>query len=93
MKVTITGQIDMSTLENAVYEKTGEIGSVDGVGADGDSAYNINEVSIKDVGDGKFLVTFDMERESGKFASKDEVAEQIVDLLDTTLEVEVAWEV
>ncbi len=79
IKLRITADI-----ENAILTAIQDVGSISGVGADGDSEYSITDVTVASLdSDGGWYVTVDLERESGKFASSDDLADALVDELDT----------
>lgn len=59
---------------------SGEISEIDGVGNDGDSVYEVTDVSVEER-DGQYVVIFEMERTSGKFAAKDDIQSAILDNL------------
>jgi len=80
------GEAIQSHLEN-------EVSVIDGVGNDGTSTYNIDEVDVKVESTGQIEATFYLERESGKFASVDDLRSEIENQLGTNLTVEVPFEI
>jgi hypothetical protein len=92
--VKILMNVDLQNLEESIADYLqGEVDTIDGVGADGDSTYNVDEVQVKVESTGKIEATFYLERESGKFAGKDELADALMDQLGKNSTVEVPIEI
>jgi phosphotransferase system IIB component len=91
MKITLTVQVQDPTevIENAVLD----LGDVSGVGANGDSSYEIISATATSQDGVNFDVDVEVERTEGLFASKDDVAQAIVDSIDTdvTIPLEVSY--
>jgi hypothetical protein len=85
--------VNLTDLEASIADYLqGEVDSVDGVGADGESVYNVDEVQVKVESTGQIEATFYLERESGKFASADELGDSIMTQLGSHGAVEVPIE-
>ena len=92
--VKVLLNVNLSELEESIANYLqDEVDSVDGVGADGDSVYNVDEVQVKVESTGQIEATFYLERESGKFASADELGDSILTQLGERGSVEVPIEV
>jgi hypothetical protein len=92
--VKVLLNVNLSELEESIANYLqDEVDSVDGVGADGDSVYNVDEVQVKVESTGQIEATFYLERESGKFASADELGDSILTQLGEHGSVEVPIEV
>ena len=89
MKVQIKVYIDESAIQEALQALADSISEVSGVGADGESTYEVMDATVDpDEGHLSYTVTFDMDRTSGKFASKDEVGEALeAEFVGNTVEV------
>ena len=92
--VKILMNVDLQNLEESIADYLqGEVDTIDGVGADGDSTYNVDEVQVKVESTGKIEATFYLERESGKFAGKDELTDALMEQLGKNSTVEVPIEI
>ena len=92
--VKILMNVDLQNLEESIADYLqGEVDTIDGVGADSDSTYTVDEVQVKVESTGKIEATFYLERESGKFAGKDELADALMDQLGKNSTVEVPIEI
>ena len=77
MKFTL--HIQTCDIREAITEAVeGDIASVDGVGADGETEYEIIVTGTNEKDD-SVLVHFEAERIQGKFASRDEVVDNVLD--------------
>ncbi len=77
--VKVLLNVDLGDLGQAISDKLlEEVSTVDGVGANGDSVYNVDDVVVDVKNTGEVEATFYLERESGKFTSADELRENIV---------------
>lgn len=86
--VKVLLNVDLGDLAQAISDKLlEEVSTVDGVGADGDSVYNVDDVVVDVKNTGEVEATFYLERESGKFTSADELRESIVNSI-SSLDVE-----
>jgi hypothetical protein len=87
---TVTVSLDLSGIEEAITDAV-EAGDYSGLGADGDSVYEVsNADAVQSDGSDTldFSLTVTWERESGKFASKDELIEALAEALSSeTLEI------
>ncbi len=91
--VKVLLNVNLSELEESIANYLqNEVDSVDGVGANGDSVYNVDEVQVKVESTGQIEATFYLERESGKFASADELGDSILTQLGKHGSVEVPIE-
>jgi hypothetical protein len=91
--VKVLMNVNLTDLEASIADYLqGEVDSVDGVGADGESVYNVDEVQVKVESTGQIEATFYLERESGKFASADELGDSIMTQLGSHGAVEVPIE-
>jgi hypothetical protein len=91
--VKVLMNVNLTDLEASIADYLqGEVDSVDGVGADGESIYNVDEVQVKVESTGQIEATFYLERESGKFASADELSDSIMTQLGSHGAVEVPIE-
>lgn len=84
MKLTVSGAIDVGYIVREALDTL----DLSGVGADGDSEYDLEEVAVTVTGDA-FEVTLDVLHRAGKFASRDDVAEIVVAALNEIEGVEV----
>ena len=92
--VKILMNVDLQNLEESIADYLqGEVDTIDGVGADSDSTYNVDEVQVKVESTGQIEATFYLERESGKFAGKDELTDALIDQLGSNGTVEVPIEI
>jgi len=92
--VKILMNVDLQNLEESIADYLqGEVDTIDGVGADSDSTYNVDEVTVKVESTGQIEATFYLERESGKFAGKDELTDALMDQLGKNSTVEVPIEI
>ena len=92
--VKILMNVDLQNLEESIADYLqGEVDTIDGVGADSDSTYNVDEVQVKVESTGQIEATFYLERESGKFAGKDELTDALMDQLGKNSTVEVPIEI
>lgn len=92
--VKVLLNVNLSELEESIANHLqDEVDTIDGVGADGDSVYNVDEVTVKVESTGQIEATFYLERESGKFASLGELGESILTQIGTNSTVEVPIEV
>jgi len=92
--VKILMNVDLQNLEESIADYLqGEVDTIDGVGADSDSTYNVDEVTVKVESTGQIEATFYLERESGKFAGKDELTDALMSQLGTSSTVEVPIEI
>ena len=92
--VKILMNVDLQNLEESIADYLqGEVDTIDGVGADSDSTYNVDEVQVKVESTGQIEATFYLERESGKFAGKDELTDALIDQLGSSGTVEVPIEI
>lgn len=64
-------------IADLIRDEIENIGSVSGIGSDGDSEYSITNVEIE-FKDGKFVADIELERDSGKFAGNDEIEEELL---------------
>jgi hypothetical protein len=77
--------IDLKDLEEVIAEYLrSEISTVDSVGADSESVYNVDDVEVTVESTGAIEATFYLERESGKFASTDDLLDGIVTQLNSS---------
>ena len=82
--VKIRLNVDLGDLGQAISDTLlEEVSTVDGVGADGDSVYNVDDVVVDVKNTGEVEATFYLERESGKFTSADELREEIVNSISS----------
>ena len=82
--VKVLLNVDLGDLGQAISNKLlEEVSTVDGVGADGDSVYNVDDVVVDVKNTGEVEATFYLERESGKFTSADELREEIVNSISS----------
>jgi len=82
--VKILLNVDLGDLGQAISDKLlEEVSTVDGVGADGDSVYNVDDVVVDVKNTGEVEATFYLERESGKFTSADELRSEIVNSISS----------
>ena len=82
--VKVLLNVDLGDLGQAISDKLlEEVSTVDGVGADGDSVYNVDDVVVDVKNTGEVEATFYLERESGKFTSADELREEIVNSISS----------
>lgn len=91
---TVTVRLDLSEIEDRINDVI-EMGDYSGVGADGDSVYTVtNTDTTQRPGPDtlEFDVTVTWERESGKFASKDDLIEALAEALSGGV-VEIGLEV
>jgi hypothetical protein len=83
--VKVNMNIDLKDLEEVIAEYLrGEVSTVDGVGADSESVYNVDDVEVTVESTGAIEATFYLERESGKFASTDDLLDGIVTQLNSS---------
>ena len=91
--VKVLLNVDLGDLGQAISDKLlEEVSTVDGVGVDGDSVYNVDDVVVDVKNTGEIEATFYLERESGKFTSADELRSEIVNSIssiDIDLPIEV----
>lgn len=87
--VKVLLNVDLGDLAEAIQNKLSEeIDQIDAVGADGTSIYNVDDVVVDVKNTGEVEATFYLERESGKFASADELRQSIADSIgDTEIEL------
>ena len=82
--VKVLLNVDLGDLGQAISDKLlEEVSTVDGVGADGDSVYNVDDVVVDVKNTGEVEATFYLERESGKFTSADELRSEIVNSISS----------
>ena len=82
--VKVLLNVDLGDLGQAISNKLlEEVSTVDGVGADGDSVYNVDDVVVDVKNTGEVEATFYLERESGKFTSADELRSEIVNSISS----------
>lgn len=87
MKATTTVTVDLSAMEEAIATEIESNLDTSGWGANGDSEYEIAEVSAV-YDDGTFTITVDVERISGLFAPKDDLVDALSTAVsDTMIEV------
>lgn len=86
-RVTIRVKVDPESLLSQIDDVANNIGTIDNVGADGDSSYEISSVNTSSTDDPlEFEVEFDLERLQGKFVSKEDLADAIVEEFDTEID-------
>jgi len=91
--VKVLLNINLNDLNEALANHLqNEVSVIDGVGADGDSTYNVDEVGVKVESTGAIEATFYLERESGKFASADDLREEIINQIGANSTVEIPLE-
>ena len=91
--VKVLLNINLNDLNEALASHLeNEVSVIDGVGANGDSTYNVDEVDVKVESTGAIEATFYLERESGKFASADELREEIINQIGANSTVEIPLE-
>jgi hypothetical protein len=91
--VKVLLNINLNDLNEALASHLeNEVSVIDGVGADGDSTYNVDEVDVKVESTGAIEATFYLERESGKFASADDLRAEIVNQIGANATVEIPIE-
>lgn len=89
MKIKLNVSISAATIEEAVLAAIEEASQVSGVGADAATDYEcVGIEAITSPEDVEFQVLVELSRLTGKFAAADEVAEVILDSLDTEVAVE-----
>ena len=91
--VKVLLNINLNDLNEALASHLeNEVSVIDGVGADGESTYNVDEVDVKVESTGAIEATFYLERESGKFASADDLRAEIVNQIGANATVEIPIE-
>lgn len=91
--VKVLLNINLNDLNEALASHLeNEVSVIDGVGADGESTYNVDEVDVKVKSTGAIEATFYLERESGKFASADDLRAEIVNQIGANATVEIPIE-
>lgn len=65
----------------ALVQEAAEAVDLSGIGADGDSQYNVSDTQVEIKGD-SFEITVYADRESGKFVSNDEIEEKLIEAID-----------
>lgn len=93
MKVTIQVRIDLGTLHSQIEDAVGDLGEVDGLGPDETSVYTIVSTGVSEMENpGEFEIEFEVERESGKFASKNDIGARLEDMVgdyEVTVPIEI----
>ena len=92
--VKVLLNVDLNAIQESIQSHLeSEVSTVENVGADGDSVYNVDEVDVSVKSTGEIEATFYLERESGKFASADDLRSEIVNQLGSSNSVEIPIEV
>jgi hypothetical protein len=92
--VKVLLNVDLNAIQESIQSHLeSEVSTVENVGADGDSVYNVDEVDVLVKSTGEIEATFYLERESGKFASTDDLRSEIVNQLGSSNSVEIPIEV
>lgn len=92
--VKVLLNVDLNAIQESIQSHLeSEVSTVENVGADGTSVYNVDEVDVSVKSTGEIEATFYLERESGKFASADDLRGEIVNQLGNNNSVEIPIEV
>ena len=92
--VKVLLNVDLNDIQESIQNHLqSELSTIDNVGADGDSVYNVDDVEVLVKSTGEIEATFYLERESGKFASADDLRSEIVNQLGSSNSVEIPIEV
>lgn len=92
--VKVLLNVDLNAIQESIQSHLqNEVSTVENVGADGDSIYNVDDVEVSVKSTGEIEATFYLERESGKFASADDLRSEIVNQLGSSNSVEIPIEV
>lgn len=89
--IKFTVSADLDALREAIEDELANAfpSAIEGVGANGDSAYDVSDVSVADSGDGTFTVTALCERTEGLFASRDDLADAALEELGDDMPVDI----
>jgi hypothetical protein len=86
MRATTTVSLDLAGLEEALASEIESNLDTSGWGADGDSEYEVTEVSATyDEQTGTFTVEVEVERVTGKFAPKDDLVAALSSAVEATV--------